>query len=231
MNILAKIISALRGASNEVGEAIVDTQAIRILEQETRDAHEQLDIAKASLTDVMAEKMAITRKKNSLQTEISTHENYAVQALEKNNETLALEVAGKLADLQNEFEVQSVLEQEFSAQVDSLKQSIANTERSIQAIERELSVVKTTESVQQANSAVAAKFSGAESSLHSATESLERIKAKQQKRSDRMHAAMELQQQEQGADLQQKLLEAGIETPHTSAQNILDQLRLKVEKS
>ena len=55
MNILAKLITALRGAGNEVGEVIVDSQGIRIMEQEIRDARESLDQAKGNLAEVLAE--------------------------------------------------------------------------------------------------------------------------------------------------------------------------------
>ena len=38
MGVLRDMMTALRGGANEVGEAIVDANAIRILEQEIRDA-------------------------------------------------------------------------------------------------------------------------------------------------------------------------------------------------
>ena len=46
MNIWAKMMTALRGGVNEAGEAIVDTQALRILDQEVRDATEELKYSK-----------------------------------------------------------------------------------------------------------------------------------------------------------------------------------------
>ena len=46
MNIWAKMITALRGGVNEAGEAIVDSQALRILDQEVRDSAEELKRSK-----------------------------------------------------------------------------------------------------------------------------------------------------------------------------------------
>ena len=46
MGIFSKIITAIRGGATEVGEAIVDSQAMRILDQEIRDAGEDLRLAK-----------------------------------------------------------------------------------------------------------------------------------------------------------------------------------------
>lgn len=227
MNILTKLITALRGVGNEAGEAIIDSQGIRIMEQEIRDARESLDYAKENLTEVLAEQMAARREVKRLDQAIAEHEDYATQALDKTDEALALEIAGKIAELTNQHEAQSAMLENYTAQIASLKQTISQTERNIQAIERELAIVKTTDSVQKANAAIAAKFSGTDSALRSATESLERIKAKQQKRNDRMQAAFDLQQEEQGADLQSKLQQAGIVTADASADSILAKLKAK----
>jgi len=225
MNILSKLLTALRGAATETGEAIVDAQGIRILEQEVRDAKSHLEQAKENLTEVIAEQMAVQRKVDSLRSSIEEHERYAVQALEKNNETLALEVAEKVANLTNELDTQTAVLDSLVSNVGVLKQTIAATERNIQGMERELTLVKTTESVNKANEAVATRFSGSESALRSATESLERIKAKQQKKADRLQAALDLQDEENGENLHAKLQEAGILTRKSTAASILERLK------
>lgn len=227
MNLLNKLLTALRGAATETGEALVDSQGIRILEQEIRDAKEHLNRARESLTEVIAEQMAVQRKVNGLQAAIAEHEQYANQALAKNNEALALEIAEKIAALSNELDAQAVVLESLDSNIATLKQSIAATERNIQGMDRELTLVKTTESVHKANEAVAARFSGSRSSLRSATESLERIKAKQQKKVDQMQAALAIQQEENGDRLQEKLQDAGIITKKATASAILDRLKAK----
>lgn len=42
MNVWSKLLTALRGGANEMGEAMVDSQALRILDQEIRDADLEL---------------------------------------------------------------------------------------------------------------------------------------------------------------------------------------------
>ena len=49
MAIFSKLVTALRGGINDAGEAIIDTQALRILDQEIRDADVELKQAKESL--------------------------------------------------------------------------------------------------------------------------------------------------------------------------------------
>ena len=53
-SIWSKLFTALRGGANEVGESIVDQQALRILDQEIRDADSALANAKRELVTIMA---------------------------------------------------------------------------------------------------------------------------------------------------------------------------------
>nr|VFK52927.1 MAG: phage shock protein A (PspA) family protein [Candidatus Kentron sp. TUN]VFK53493.1 MAG: phage shock protein A (PspA) family protein [Candidatus Kentron sp. TUN]VFK63148.1 MAG: phage shock protein A (PspA) family protein [Candidatus Kentron sp. TUN] len=229
MSIWKKLFTAARGAATEAGEAIVDNQALRILDQEMRDARIQLKNAKESLTSIMAEEMAVKRTVNDLRSKIEEHESYTAQALEQGNEDLALEIANKIAEFSNELEAQEQLAQGYEANITQLKRTIADTERNIKMMQREVSVVKSTEAVQKANTAIATKFSGADSSMLRATDSLERIKVKQQKRSDQMKAAVELQKESSGDDLQAKLKSAGIVSGGASANAVLE--RIKAKKS
>jgi len=227
MSIWNKLLTAVRGGATEVGEAIVDTQALRILDQEMRDARKHLDQAKQSLTGVMAEKMGVDRKVKQLAASVTEHEGYAIKAMEAGNDALALEVANKIAEISEELDAQQKLLDGYNSNVSQLKKTINETERNVRAMEREVSVVKTTEAVNKANAAAAAKFSGSNSSMRSATDSLERIKAKQQKRQDQMQAAMELQNEGSGADLSAKLKEAGIVSGAASGNSILERLKAK----
>ncbi len=227
MSIWKKLFTAVRGSVNEAGEAIADNQALRILDQEMRDANANLNKAKESMTGVMAEQMGVERKVNELKDKVEEHEGYVAQALGKGDEALALEVADKIAEFSNELEAQEKLLAGYKVNVVQLKRTIAETERNIKAMEREVSIVKTTEAVQKANAAAAAKFSGSNSSMTSATSSLERIKAKQRKRGDQMTAAVELQKESDGGDLQAKLKSAGIVSGNASANAILEKIKAK----
>jgi len=227
MSIFKKLMTAIRGGATEVGEAIVDTQAIRILEQELRDSKSALNDAKTNLTAIMAEKMGIDRNVKSFTAKIKEHEGYALQALEKGDDGLAIEVADKIAEFEYELNIQQGILEGYVSKITSLKKMISKTERNIQAMDREISVVKTTEKVQKANAMAAAKFSGSNSSLRSATDSLERIKARQQKREDQSAAAMELDAEENGDDLQSRLKSAGIVDSTSSGSSVLERLKNK----
>ncbi len=227
MSIFKKIMTAIRGGATEVGEAIVDSNATRIFEQEIRDAENHLTKAKRDLTGVMAQQMSASREVDRIKRDIAEHEGYAVQALEKGDETLALAVAEKIATLESEQTTQQQALDSFEASANRLKDLVKKSERQVAEYKRQLSMVKTTESVQKATSAITDNFSSSNSKLLNAKDSLERIKAKQQKFDDQMKAAELLDSEDSDNSLEAKLKEAGIGGTDNSASSVLDRLKAK----
>lgn len=227
MNIWAKMMTALRGGVSEAGEAIVDSQALRILDQEVRDASEELKQSKNSLADIMARQKLAEEKCNNLKKEIDLHEGYAIKALEKGDESLAREVAAKIADLENQHNQEIEAAQGFSSSSNKLRTTIQQTERNIKRLKQQVDTVKATENVQRAQAAVAERHSGSNSKLRTAMDSLERIKEKQALKDAQMTAASELAKDSEDSSLQTKLEEAGITPGENSADDILERIKSK----
>jgi len=227
MSIFKKIMTAIRGGASEIGETIVDANATRIFEQEIRDAEHHLTKAKRDLTGVMAQQMAANREVDRLKREIVEHEGYAMQAMEKGDETLALAVAEKIATLESELATQQQALDSFSGNADRLKELVKKSERQVAEYKRQLSMVKTTESVQKATSAITDNFSSSNSKLLNAKDSLERIKAKQQKFDDQMKAAELLASEDTDNSLKAQLKAAGIGANDNSANSVLARLKAK----
>lgn len=227
MGILNKLFTALRGGVREVGESVVDANAIRIYEQELKDAETNLHRAKHNLTDVMAKRMQAARKVDELKRGVSEHEGYAAQALEKNNEALALEIAEKIAQLEQELKEHETILASFEENVKRLKEHVRTAERQLADHQRQLSMVKTTENVQKATAAITDNFSSSNSRMLSAKESLDRIKQRQQDRDDRMKAAQELSDEGSPEGLKAKMQAAGIGEQAASAQSVLDRIKSK----
>lgn len=220
-------MTAIRGGASEAGEAIIDANATRIFEQEIRDAENHLTKAKRDLTGVMAEQMSAQREVDRLQREIIEHEGYAGQALDKGDETLALAVAEKIANLESELTTQQQALASFTSNADRLKELVKKSERQVGEHKRQLSMVKTTESVQKATSAITDNFSSSNSKLLNAKDSLERIKAKQQKFDDKMKAAEVLESEDSDSSLAAQLKAAGIGSQDNSANSVLDRIKAK----
>jgi len=227
MNIVTKLLTAIRGSAREIGEAVVDTQSLRIFEQEIHDSKENLELAKKGLTEVVAKKMAVERRIESTKAEIEENEGYAIKALEKDDEALALQVAEKIAGLEATLEERNIELESYSRNTDVLKSQIKEAEKIIADHERELAMVKTRESVQNATKSVTQTVTANDSAIGSARESLERIKQKQQSEQDKLEAGIQLRKDIEGDDLEQKLKASGIKQDKHSAEDVLARLKKK----
>lgn len=225
MNIWSKMITALRGGVNEAGEAIVDSQALRILDQEIRDANEELKRSKDGLAEIMARKKLAEEKCNQLRKQIAEHEGYAVKALEKSDEALALEVAGRIAELEASLSSEQEAEQEYSNSVDKLRLAIAQAEQNLKRMKQQVDTVKATENVQKAQAAVAERHAGSNSKMRTAMESLERIKERQALKDAQIKAAAEMATESTDDSLKAKLEAAGIAGKQQQASDVLARIK------
>ena len=225
MNVWLKMVTALKGGANEMGEAIVDGQALRILDQEVRDASEELKQSKHSLAAMMAQHKIAEKKSEEFKERIQEHEGYAIKALGKNDEALALEVAGKIVDIENDMVLENSVASDYAGSIDQLCLAIKQAEIKIKRLKQQVDTVKATESVQRAQAAVAERYSGSNAKLQTAMESLERIKEKQALNAAQMDAVSELEFETSEASLMEKLEAAGIASRDVKANDILARLK------
>ncbi|MFB9868992.1 PspA/IM30 family protein [Vreelandella sulfidaeris] len=226
---LSKIMTALRGKANESGQAVVDSQALRILDQEIRDSENHLSQSKTELTRLMGQRQLNSNKADTLESKIAELEKSAEAALDKGEEALAVEVAERMVALQDDLEAERAIVSEYDASIEKLRGAIRGTDNQLRQLKQQVSVVKATESAQKAQSAVASRHSGQNSAMSSAMESLERIKERQQLNSAQMHAADEMAAEESGSSLEARLKAAGIGGQERKADDVL--ARLKAKKS
>lgn len=227
MNLWSKMLTALRGGVNEAGEAMIDTQALRILDQEVRDASNELKQSKESLVSIIAQQKVAEKKVNALKESITEYEGYAIKALSKEDEVLAMEVAEKIANLENQLVTESNSVEGFSTSSNNLKSAIATADNNIKRLKQQIDTVKATESVQRAQESVSQRYAGSNSKLQTAMDSLERIKEKQQLTAAKLQAASELDIDAGEQSLQEKLEKAGIAPQAQQASSVLERLKNK----
>lgn len=231
MNILNKMVTALRGGINDAGESIIDAQALRIIDQEVRDASEELKLSKQHLAEIMAKQKVAEEKKDTLEKEVSEYEGYALKALEQDDESLALEVSEKIATLQARC---VTIEQEatgFADNAEKLRAAVARSEKNLQHVKQQIDTVRATESVQKAQTAVAERYAGTDSKVRTAMDSLERIKELQTEKAAKLSASEELAAVDNDETLQDKLQAAGIIPGNDNAQAVLARLKEQANKS
>ena len=207
-----KIWTAIKGGANEAAEAVADSQAIRILDQELREAKEELKQCDQNLTSIMAKRKLAQGKVEAFTTDIAKYTNHAIAANEKGDESLAIECAERVAELEAQVAAEQGLLDGFKQSEVALKANIAKAKTNVRRMEQQIDQIKATEAVQKAQVAVSTRHIGANSKVKTALDSLDRIKQKQTERAAQLEAAEELSKEEAGSCLDEKLKAAGIQS-------------------
>ncbi|WP_417553082.1 PspA/IM30 family protein [Marinomonas fungiae] len=207
---LKKLWSAIKGGVNEATEAVADRQSIRILDQELREAKDELIACDQNLAKIMAKRKLAENKINSLKSEVETYTNHAIAASEKGDDALALECAERVADLETTLATEQSIFDGFIQSEKTLKENILKAKTNVRRMEQQIDQIKATESVQKAQVAVSSRHMGANSKVKTALDSLDRIKQKQQEKAAELEAAEEMAAAENGSDLEARLKASGI---------------------
>lgn len=224
MSMWSKLSALFRGTAHEGAQALVDANALKILDQEIRDADTAQGKARDEMAKLVARRRGLETEAVQLAEQARKYESSARAALAKGDQTLALEVAQRIADLEADATQKGGQVNELRAAEDRLRQVIAQTDTKIEALRREIEVVKVNDSVQKAQSAVIARSGGASGTLGSAADSLKRIKERQAVREEQFRIHQETDDRRTGADLDAKLQAAGILPGHSGAADVLARL-------
>jgi len=222
MAIWSKLFTLGRAAGNEAAGAVVDANALRILDQEIRDADKAQGKARDDLAGLVARRRILEAEVESFRAQAIKYEASARAAIDKGNIDLARQVAQRIADLEQDIAMKAPQVADMRQAEEQIHTAIAATDRKIEQLRREVEVVKVNESVQRAQATVAA--SGAGNTLGSAADSLARIRERQLIRGEKLRAAGELEDRRTGADLDEKLRLAGILPGQSSADDVLARL-------
>lgn len=221
MSVWKRLVTAVKGGANEAAEAIADNQALRILDQEIREAKEELRSSDHSLTQIMAKRKLAQQKVTSFLQSVNEYEAHAKSANEKGDQALALDCARKVVDLRGQMDSEQQYVDQFTKSETTLRTNISQAKNNLRRMEQQVDMVKATESVQKAQAAVSSRHLGANGKMKTAAESLTRIQDRQNQRQAEMEAASELAADESGDELEKRLQSAGITGSNSSADDEL----------
>lgn len=222
MSIWSKLFTLGRASAHDATASVVDANALRILDQEIRDADRAQGKARDDLAGLVARRRILEAEVESFRAQAEKYEASARIAVDKGNMDLARQVAQRIADLEQDIALKAPQVADMRQAEDQIHAAIAGTDRKIDQLRREVDVVKVNESVQKAQATVAA--GGAGSSIGSAAQSLARIRERQLIRGEKIRAAGELEDRRTGADLDEQLRLAGILPGQSSADDVLARL-------
>ncbi|MGY6566411.1 MAG: PspA/IM30 family protein [Halomonadaceae bacterium] len=220
-----KILTAVRGGVNELGESVVDSQANRIFEQEIRDAENELRQARQELAALMAENTSLGRQIKGFEDEISRREAEAHKALQANQEDLAREVAERIVEAERQRSDLTATRANLQGKVDAMRERMQRSEKQLAEYKRELQVVKTNERVLRTTAQIDTNIGSNQSSLSSAKATLERIRERQQRIEDQQSASVQLEKELTGADLDERLKAAGINQESDAVESVMARLK------
>lgn len=225
MSMWKKLVTAMRGGVSEVGEAINDANALRILDQELRDAQIAVKKARDSLIDIKAKHKVSGQRLEAFNSDIASWEGKAMAALQAGQDGLAAECANKVAELEGLRDQEKLLAGQFAQQVDTLQAQVEKASAQIKGVGQQIQMTKAREAVQKARVATSSATTGANSSVATAFDSLQRIKQRQDEQDARLEAAEEMADAESGGDLDRRLREAGIGAKANAGDDVLARLK------
>ncbi|WP_062118353.1 PspA/IM30 family protein [Aureimonas sp. AU40] len=224
MSVWGKLFSAVRGGINEAAESVADTQALRTLDQEIREADAALRKARADLAGIMATAKALSRRVDEARAKDQKDLESARAAIAAGREDLARQLADRMSRNRSDLSRDEAELQRLQASQAQMLRAVQDTETRIQTMRREVESVKANESLLKAQSAIASSHAGVNSRLGSAMESLERVKKRQEAIAGRIEAGAELQALESGSSLDRALLEAGIGGNRSSSDDVFAEI-------
>lgn len=181
MNILGKIMMAIRVESRNLTEAVMDSAASNKFEQQLAVAKTKLQQAKTALTDEMAEELRASRLVKITEDKLKQQELLIVDSLSQGNEEQAFELATEMVELEQDLTAQHSIQHSHGLHLGHLKRQMEQAERLFKDLTRQLSMVNTTERIQKATAVITKNFDQADSKMLSAKKSLDRIRRNQQR--------------------------------------------------
>jgi phage shock protein A len=227
MSLWGSLFTAVRGGVSEAAEKAADANAVRILDQQLRDADAALMRAQTDLAGLMGKAKLSRDKVADLEAKYARDMAVVERAVEQGQDALAQELADRVAILEGELERERRSLGELSSKEVQLRESVTQIRQRIQAMRREIDTVKVTESVQKAQAAIVSHGAGATSTLTNAAASLQRLKERQAGRAAQFEAANKLEEIQSGSDLDRRLADAGLLQGPGSGASILARLKAR----
>lgn len=155
-----RLVTAVRGGVNELGEAIAESQALRILDQEIRDNDAELHRVRTNLAETMAHCKVAQERLAAADASLEEYEGYALKALKAGEDALVREIAARISLLEIERDGHAKRAQDHAAGIVHLRKVAAQLEATINRLKQQVDTVRATENVQRAQAAVANRREG-----------------------------------------------------------------------
>lgn len=158
MNMLSQIIIELTDEANIPDDVILEVQALRLLDEAVRDAANKLTTAQANLADMTKAYQFAQNNLSDIMAQIQTHEGYALQAIHQENHALALEVAEKIASLEQSHAEITAAATHHANECETLTDMLHQNEHNLYVLKQQIDTIKANQSVHRAQVAVCERY-------------------------------------------------------------------------
>lgn len=224
---MLKVFTTLiRGAVAEAEEAVFDANAVRVLEQQLRDAAGALEHSKRELACAMAHRSSEARAVEALTQRIGELEAGAVDALNGGREDLAFEAATVIAATEDERTARNEAMEKFDLDIARLKRLVEDGGARLADLRRGLELSRAQEALRRAGANGRRAVASGSGALREAEGTLAKIREQHAKAEDVAFALDELERKASGADLDQRLAAAGFgPSVKTKSSDVLARLK------
>ncbi len=222
---MLKLLNTLvRGTVAGIEETVFDANAIRLLEQQIREAATALEHARRELACAIAHQSSESRAVAALTTRIAELEASGVAALRDGAEALAGEVATVIAATEDERRERKDAVHRFDADVVRLRQLADEGRRRLTDLRRGLELARTQEALNLAGAT--GRRAIATGAIREAEATLARIRERHAGSRDIDAALDDLERETEGKGLDERLAKAGYGSrPATRPDSILERMR------
>jgi phage shock protein A len=220
-----KLFTALRGGVNDAAESVVDKNALRILDQEIRDASVDQEKAKEALTGILAKQNLQENSIKELNATIETLTGKALKAQEMGNQELAVEIATVIGQKTQERDTEKALLDKYKGFAEQQRKTVLTTEGRIKTARQQAEVAKARSAIQEAQMNVQASVGNTSGGLNNAMDSLARLNKRQDETDAKFAAREALDNEVNGTSLEQKMKDAGLDEDKYGAASILASLK------
>lgn len=220
MSLLRKLFTAVRGGVNDAGEAIVDSQEMRILDQEIRDSKNAVAKAEQELTKIMADHAINSKEVKVLEDSYNDYLSKVKVLKEKNETALALEVAEKMVEIDADLKEKKDIEAQGQKNIEALRNALKMNKKAIEKSERQVQTLKANNSLNKATESIMTGTDNTTSDLANMTATMEKLKKKTEHKTEQLRSAQLLQDESSGEALDRKLESVGLSNKK-SAEDLL----------
>lgn len=178
--IWTKILIALRGSTHEAGDVILPQEALRLLDQEVREAEEQVSIGRSSLANLMAKNILAAREVEQTLARLAELTGNVEKAVALGHNDLALDVAAHIGRFELILAEDQRVSQLYAASVETLRTSLESGESTLRFLKQQIDVLRTRRS--------SAMHHDSGARLQAAADSLDAILQRQQEVAEHLKA-------------------------------------------